>query len=101
MEGETFVTKENMDIKNVHQSSIILFLNKLTEVPEAFVMTDFRVIDAFHVFYIRNIPGAVSSTYNIEEVKLIYTFSGNNQVNIFQEQINEISLVNRSKEETF
>ena len=82
------------------KSNIILFLNKLIEVPEAFVMTDFHVVDAFHVFYIRNIPEAVS-TYNIEEVKLIYTFSGNNQVNIFQERINEISPVNRSKEETF
>ena len=101
MDGETFVTKGNMDIKNVHQSSIILFLNKLIEVPEAFVVTDFHVIDAFHVFYIRNISEAVSSTYNIEEVKLIYTFSGNNQVNIFQERINEISPVNRRKEETF
>lgn len=61
-------------------------------------MTDFPVVDAFHVFYLRNIPEAVSPTYDMEEAKLIYTFCGKNQVNIFQEQINEASAVKFNKE---
>ena len=73
-----------MDIKNVHQNNAILFSNKLTEAQEASNMTDFHVLDALHVFYLRNVPEAASPTCDIEEAKLIYTFCGNNQVNIFQ-----------------
>ena len=86
MDRKTFGTKGNrLILIKVHRSSSILFLNKLIEVSETFDMTDFLVFDAFHVFYIKNIPEVVSPTYDIEEAKLIYTFSGNNQVNIFQE----------------
>ena len=65
-----------MHIKNVHQNNAILFSNKLIEVQEAFNMIDFPVVDAFHVFYLRNIPEAVSPTYDMEEAKLIYAFCG-------------------------
>ena len=61
-------------------------------------MTDFPVLDAFHVFCLSNIPEAASPTYDIEEAKLIYTFCGNNQVNIFQEQIKEASTVKFNEE---
>ena len=44
-----------MHIKNLHQNNAILFSNKLIVVQEDFNMTDFPVIDAFHVFYPRNI----------------------------------------------
>ena len=64
-----------MHIKNLDQNNAILFSNKLIVVQEAFNMTDFPVIDAFHVFYLRNIPETVSSTYDIEEAKLIYTLN--------------------------
>ena len=87
-----------MDIKNVNQRNAILFLRKLIEVQEAFNMTDFPVLDTFHVFYLRNIPEAVSPTYDMEEAKLIYTFCGNNKVNIFQEQVNETSPVKFNKD---
>ena len=87
-----------MHIKNLHQNNAILFSNKLIVVQEDFNMTDFPVIDAFHVFYPRNILETVSPTYNIEEAKLVYTFCGNNQVNIFQEQIIEASAVKVNKE---
>ena len=54
---------------------------KSMEVQEAFNMTDFPVLDAFHVFYLRKISEAVSPTYDIEE--LIYRFCGEHQVSIF------------------
>ena len=86
MDRKTFGTKGNrLILIKVHRSSSIVFLNKLIEVSETFDMTDFLVFDAFHVFYIKNIPEVVSPAYDIEEAKLIYMFSGNNQVNIFQE----------------
>ena len=48
-----------MHIKYIHPNNAVLFSSKLIEVQEAFNITDFPVVDAFHVFYLRNIPETV------------------------------------------
>ena len=93
---------KQIEIENFHQNiSKVLLAKLIVEVEEAFDMSDFPILDAFHTFDPRNIPETVANTFGMEEAKLIHKFYGNSKVNIFKEQRNEVSPVIKCNEETF
>ena len=89
-------------INNFHSRFAIPIIKKLIlEIEEAFNITDFPVMDAFHVFDPRNIPKDFPSGYGVNEIDLIYDFYGSNKINIFQGQRNQATVIIKFSKENF
>ena len=81
-----------INIQNFQYSvatSIIELLIK--EIKEAFNVKEYPVLDAFHSFHPRNIPtpNDLLSDYGVENVMKIYSFYGQNRVDIYEGRCNE------------
>ena len=81
-----------INIHNFHYSvakPIIELLIK--EIKEAFNVKEYPVLDAFHSFPPRNIPtpNDLLSDYGVENAKKIYSFYGQNTVDIYEGRCNE------------
>ena len=79
-----------INIENFHSNIATPFIEKLIqEIEEAFDITDFPVLDAFHVYHPRNIQADILSTYGLDEAKLIYNHYGTNKIDNFNNERNE------------
>lgn len=91
-----------MKVENFHTNIAQNLLIKLVkEVEEAFDVSDFPIIDAFHSFDPRNLLATAEPSYGLDVAKRIYDFYGYNKVDIFQGQRNEVAAVITCGEESF
>ena len=63
----------------------------IKEIKEAFNVKEYPVLDTFHSFHPRNIPtpNDLLSDYGVENAKKIYSFYGQNRVDIYEGRCNE------------
>ena len=75
----------------------------LKDIKEAFDVKKYPVLDAFHSFHPRNVPTLIDlpSDYDVENVKKIYSFYGQNRIDIYERRRNEGSKLIKASQESF
>ena len=75
----------------------------IKEITEAFDVKEHPDLDAFHSFLPRNIPtlNDLPSDYGIENAKKIYSFYGQNRINIYEGRCNEGLKLMKTSQECF
>ena len=70
---------------------------------EAFDVKKHPIFDAFHSFHHRNTPTLINflSDYGIENAKKIYSFYGQNRIDIYEGRRNEGSKLIKASQECF
>ena len=75
----------------------------IKEITEAFDVKEHPDLDVFHSFLPRNIPtlNDLPSDYGIENAKKIYSFYGQNRINIYEGRCNEGLKLMKTSQECF
>ena len=91
----------NISTKNFHNRVAIRLLNNLiAEIEEAFAVSDFQITDGFQVLKSENIPINLNHDCEMmEDIDKIFSFYGENKINLFQGERNEtVSIIKCTKE---
>ena len=75
----------------------------IKEIKEAFNVKEYPVLDAFHSLHPRNTPtpNDLPSDYGVENAKKIYSFYGQNRIDIYEGRRNEGSKLIKASQECF
>ena len=75
----------------------------IKEIKETFDGKEYLVLDTFHSFHPRNIPTPIDllSEYGVENAKKIYSFYGQNRIDIYEGRCNEGSKLIKATQDCF
>ena len=93
-----------INIQNFHYSVAAPMIKLLIkEIREASDVKEYPILHAFHNFHPRNIPTPIDllSDYGAENAKKIYSFYGQNRINIYEGRRNEGSKLIKASHECF
>ena len=70
----------------------------IDEIIEAFNVSDFPVLDAFHAFNPKNKPLKLEDHYGMDSARKIFTFYGQNKIDVYEGRRNEAPKIMSSEE---